>query len=396
MRLVTTALLFLFAAPLLAQTSSFQLHGFLTARGIRVKAQPSWTEGGYGRFDVGGDTPDDGKTVNVDVAQLGLDWTPTSWMLIHADGVARREPSGTGGKRAGVVQAFADLYTEKLRLRAGSFWLPTSRENVDPLWNSRYTITYSAANSWIGQEVRPTGIDLQYSPTFYLSAGATAFRDNDTMGTMLAARGWTFGNRLSVYKEELPLPPPDTKDTEPIGPDLDHRTGYAGRIRLSLPERAMIQFARIDNRAELVPDINGYTPWLTRFNVVSADLGASGRATIAAEWVYGTTAVGFPGGSFTMDFDTAYILFSGKSGEADRWTVRVERFSTHAHNPTRYDSTKENGHAWTLAWFREVNPHLRTGIEYLNVKGERPGAMEVGFDPNTGGSAITLEVRYGF
>src|ERR1700730_6630270 len=115
--------------------SSFQIHGFLTGREIRVKAQPSWTTGGWGRFDVGADTPDNSRNVNVDIAQLGVDWAPLTWLTFHGDGLARKEQSGTVGRRAGIVQAYVDVGTEKLRLRAGSFWLPTSRENVDPLWN---------------------------------------------------------------------------------------------------------------------------------------------------------------------------------------------------------------------------------------------------------------------
>jgi hypothetical protein len=34
-----------------------------------------------------------------------------------------------------------------------------SRENVDPLWSSPYTITLSALNTWIGEEVRLTGLE---------------------------------------------------------------------------------------------------------------------------------------------------------------------------------------------------------------------------------------------
>src|ERR1700686_5026806 len=93
-----------------AQSSSFQWHLFLSAREVRVQAQPSWTEGGYGRFDVGADTSDSTRTLNTDVAQLGFDWTPIRWFLLHADGLARREPAGTIGKRAGLVQAYADVF----------------------------------------------------------------------------------------------------------------------------------------------------------------------------------------------------------------------------------------------------------------------------------------------
>lgn len=378
-----------------AQTSSFQLHGFITAREIYVKAPPSWIDGGFGRFDVGANNTGDHRVLNLDVAQLGMDWTPTRWLALHADGVARKEPSGTKGSRGGLVQAYAEVHSERWRLRAGSFWLPTSRENVDPLWNSRYTITYSALNTWIGEEVRPLGADLQFSPNFYLTLGATAFRGNDTMGTELADRGWTFGNRLSVYNENLPQPPPDTDTTRPIGKDLDHRNGYSERIRVQLPERAVLQVTHIDNRAELIPSIYNQTPWHTQFNVVGGDLGSRGKATVAAEWASGWTEVGFPGGSYKMDFETGYVLLSYKP-RADRWSVRFDEFSTRSHIRSADDSSHENGHAVTVAWLRDAGQHMRLGLEYARVKGDRPGAVLAGSDPRTGGSTITFEVRYAF
>ena len=39
-------------------------------------------------------------------------------------------------------------------------FLPTSRENVDPLWQSPYTLTLSSLNTWIGEEVRLAGLDV--------------------------------------------------------------------------------------------------------------------------------------------------------------------------------------------------------------------------------------------
>src|SRR3954465_10881518 len=178
-----------------AGAQSLQFHGFLSAREIYVNAQRSWLQGGVGRFDVGADTVNDHELVNTYSAQLGLDWMPMSWLLFHADGVARHQQSGSvGGKRVGLIQAYADVYNEHFRLRAGEFWLPTSRENTDPLWTSKYTITYSALNSWMAQEVRPIGADFQWSPSFYVTVGGTAFRGQDTMGTLIANRGFTLGN----------------------------------------------------------------------------------------------------------------------------------------------------------------------------------------------------------
>ena len=374
---IAAALCIITATAASAQTSTFQLRAFLSARGIRVESEPSWTEGGRGRFDVGATAPGDKRTRNVDVAQIGFDWKPLNWLLIHADGLARHEPSGTIGKRSGLVQAFADVGTEKLRLRAGAFWLPTSRENVDPLWNSRYTITYSALNTWIGQEVRPVGADLQYAPNFYVTAGVTAFRANDTMGTVLADRGWTLGNRLSVYNEDIAVPPPDSL-TKPIGDDLDHRNGYAERLRVQMPERAMLQVTHIDNRATLVPGAAPEIPWRTKFNIIGGEIGSTSPTTLVAEWTKGDTTVAFPGGTFTLNFNTAYLLLSHKT-ESDRFSARVERFET------KYTGEDDRNRAFTVAWLRDANPHVRYGAEYTRVTGDGPV-----------GSTITLELRLAY
>src|SRR3954452_22477052 len=116
MRLLLAALLScLTALPLLAQSSSFQFHGFLTARAIHVKSAPSWLEGDVGKFDVGGESPDDTRTREQLQAHVGFDWTPKKWLLVHADGVARHEPSGTQGKRAGIVEGYVDLFNDHWR-----------------------------------------------------------------------------------------------------------------------------------------------------------------------------------------------------------------------------------------------------------------------------------------
>jgi hypothetical protein len=389
----TLAFLLLGVATAAGAQSSLQFHGYLAAREIYVNAQPGWLQDGVGRFDVGAANPDDHHLVNVDSAQLGLDWTPSSWFLFHGDGVARHEQSGSGGKRAGIVQAYLEIHNPHWRLRAGEFWLPTSRENTDPLWTSKYTITYSALNSWIAQEVRPIGADLQWSPSFYVTVGGTAFRGNDTMGTALAARGWTLGNYLTTYDERIPLPGYDS--VRPIGADLDNKNGYSERVRVSLPERAMLQVAHIDNRAPISPvDLKGQTPWQTHFNVVSGEAGTTGDTTVAAEWAYGSTAVGFPGGRFTMDFDTEYLLASHKFG-TERLSARVERFTTRNALRPPTDGSRENGRAWTVAWMHDASANARTGIEYVRVSGNRPG-LAPDFDPRTGGSTVTIEYRYGF
>lgn len=351
------------AAPLFAQ--SLQFHGFVMARAVRAKAPESWTTGGFGKFDIGGD-----HTRNADVAQLGIDWTPMTWLTMHADGLARNSVAAGNGRRAGLVQAYVELFSDRWRFRAGHFWLPTSRENVDPLWNSRYTITYSALNTWTGQEFRPIGADLQFSPDFYFTAGATAFRGNETMGTLLAARGWTLGNRLTLFNETLPTAQARTR---PFSSDTGGKTGFSERVRIQLPERALLQGTHVDNRAELYPGTPPDVPWRTRYDTLGTTIGVTSPTTFAAEWMWGSTTVGFPHGTFRLHMNTVYGLLSHRIGN-ERLTARVERFKTDL----------EHGNATTLAWLHDMNPNARAGVEYVRASGKN------------GGSTVTLELRYGF
>src|SRR5258708_34006565 len=122
----------------------------------------------------------------------------------------------------------------------------------------------------------------------------------------------------------------------------------------------MIQLAHIASLAAWVPDIAGETPWRTRSDVVSASAGADGPTTVAAEYAWGWTAVAFPGGSFQMDFATAYVLLSHKRGP-DRWSARVERFSTNGSVYDPNDMSRGRGHAVTVARLRASGPPFGYG-----------------------------------
>src|SRR6185295_18241114 len=93
----------------------------------------------------------------------------------------------------------------------------------------------------------------------------------------------------------------------------------------------------------------------------------------------GTTTVGFPGGTFTLDFSTAYVLVCRKQG-ANRFTTRIEQFSTRSHIRSPNDSSKESGKAVTFAWLHDVNEHIRSGLEYTKADGDHPGAASAGLD----------------
>lgn len=391
------------ATTLSAET--FTLHGFLTGREGYVTGQPSWLTGGFGRLDTGASGVDEHAYRGNAVAQIGADWNPSSWLTAHAQLLGRSEPSGSRGRRAGVVEAFVELHNEQWRVRAGQFFPGTSRENTSPLWTSRYAQTFSALNTWIGQEFRPIGIDVQWSPGFYGSVGATAFRNNDTMGALLAWRGWTVGNRLTVYDEVLPLPPLKSLHTQfadqrrdgtvPFERDLDGRTGFAVRGRLQIPERASVQLAHIDNNGNR-REYRGEYSWHTKFDVLSAEAGSSRPFTVLAEYAWGKTGMGVPPVLVDADFYAGYVLLSAKQG-ANRWSFRFDRFGTtdRDHAPL-VETNTEHGRSWAITWLRDLSQHVRLSAEFVQITGDRIAAQESGFDPNLDARSLTLEVRYGF
>ncbi len=391
-----------------ATAETFDLSGFVTARGQYASGLPSWTRGGLGRFDGAGSSPDRGRAVALGDVQLGVDWQPVQHLLVHAHGLARAEPSENHGKRAGLVSAYDETSLDRGRsdfsLRAGQFFLCTSRENVAALWSSPYTLTYSALNSWIANEVRPIGVNAEWqllTSNAVITTAVTAFKSNDSMGALVAWRGWTIGNRLSVYNEALPLPPLQSLNTKfsgqrrdgtvPFETDLDGRIGYAARVRYSIPERFNIQFTRLDNRGDRLLHRGEYA-WATNFNHVGAELHVS-DTTVLAEWMGGRTTMGPVLVGVDANFYAAYALVSQHAGR-NRFSGRYDLFQTSDNRPVQVDRYDEHGRAWTLAWLYDVRAQRRAGAEFTQVVGTHLEAEEVGLPQVFDGRSYILELRY--
>lgn len=390
--------------PICASAQTFVLQGLISGRSMYVTGQPSWVSGGFGRYDAGGQGLNEGGGVAIGDVQLGFDWQPFRHVLVHAHGDARAEPAENRGTGAGLVAAWVEGSWEhghsEFLVRAGQFFPGTSRENVAGLWSSPYTVSDSALNVWVAQEVRPIGVNAEWrllTTTALVTTSVTAFRGNDTMGALLAWRGWTSGSRLTVYNEVLPLPPLRSLDqifkkqrrdgTKPFGADLDGRTGYAARVRYTLPERFSIQFTRMDNQGDRALHRGEYA-WQTPFNAVGADAHA-GDATFASEWMWGKSGMGNPQGpSVDIDFYAAYLLGSYKTGR-NRFSARYEIFQT--HDTPEYD---EHGRGWTLSYLRDLTSHIRGGIEFTQIVGRHREAEDSGFSSTIDGRSVTLEVRY--
>lgn len=425
---LTLCLLALGSSPAAAQWS---VAGHAFVRGSQSEGPVSWRDGGFGRLDLGGEAEGDGDDDrNQGLARLHL---VTEGDLWRADGagssigaylhaVARAEPEEIDGDPFGVVEAFARFEprlsspARRLVWRVGHFILPTSRENVDLGWSSPYTMSFSALNSWIGEEVRLTGVDLTlHQPVGDLDEmrfTVAAFGGNDTAGTLLAWRGWAMGDRLTGFGETLPLPPlrglapggafelQQAEGTTPFGSDLDGRVGWAAAWRYQRAEQGTFQLTVYDNRGDRGLHHGEYA-WQTSFYLAGGDwtfeLPAS-RLTAAAEWMWGETGMGDPALKHVqVDFAALYGLLSWE-GETWRATLRWDRFETEdLDGSAGYDPNDGDGDAWTAALFHQApESSWRFGLELVDLDATRTAAGRFGTSADTSGRSLSLEVRWLF
>ena len=370
----------------------------------------AWHEGGLGRYLA----DDADAAIDVD-AQLAMNWEPNPDWRVFVQALARADSAGTG-QHIGLVEAYLDrnLFLSddsRLRLRAGQFFLPTSREAVDPLWQSRYTLTLSALNSWMAEEFRPLGLDVSWrnkaDATHEWELAATAVTGNDSSGALLAWRGFAQHDRISVLGEVLQLPALPTlaagaefggqrdDGSRPFGPDLDGRIGYALRARLANPERVRVLATWVDTRGDR--DLHrGEYAWRTRFGLIGVEYLVDPRWSFAAEWLRGTSGMGFaPGPRVDIDFETAYLLASFAPSEAWRFSARVEQFRIRDRDGVAEDNN-DTGHALAVAAFRTFGASWRAGLEWTDSDTRHAASALVDTAPETGGRQWRIELRRSF
>lgn len=298
--------------------------------------------------------------------QVGVDWQASPMFGAHVHLLAR---TGNEGRRdgLGIPEAYLELNlhpgNDRVRIRGGAFFLPTSRENVDALWENPYAITSSALNSWLGEELRPIGIDATYfRPRLF--AGATIFRGNDTLGSLPAARGWTLDDHWTLLGEWVPV---DAEYFTSVSAENDGRLGWSGRGGWR-GDHLFVQLTHLDNRADGL-EYGRLFNWGTRFDIASAEYTVNDW-TFAAEAGWGPTFLVVEGMKFTNKLDAGYVMASRRWARS-RGTIRVDAF--------RVDDQRDR--AVTLAWFWTGIPRLRLGGE---------------ISTSAGSERVLVDVRYHF
>jgi hypothetical protein len=406
----------LVSSAALAFGQTVEVHGVAAGRLYDAEGQTPWIEGGYGRLTEGAAGPSDTNAGVRGRLHLGLDFKLSETLRLHVHGALEGEPSSSRGRLGGLVEAFFQYQPEltprtSLRVRAGVFFPPTSLENTDRLWQSPYTITLSALNTWIGEEVRFTGVDAQVLGKLgrddRLDVAGAVFGVNDPAGALIAWRGWALGDRLTTAGEVLPLPPLTTlapggafEEQRPDGTlptdELDKRPGWQARARWSRPGVVVVQGAFMDNGGDRGIRRRQYS-WHTRFAQAGLQVHAGTQLTLLAEGALGDTGMGpdEPGGArVDVRFRLAYALLSWRI-RAFRVSARIDSFRNQDKDGTA-EPDDERGWSFTAAGFWQPKSFVRLGLEYVEVRASRPAARFSGADPDTDARRGQAEVRVSF
>jgi hypothetical protein len=350
-----------------------------------------WTEGDPGKLRFG---EDDGLAGNYVAAEYRGRIADTLWVSAALD-YADDASAGLD-----VTEAYLDWRplpksASQHAFRFGAFYPPFSLENRDSAWASPFTTSWSTINSWLGEEIRPMGVEWRLRRRLgsagapnEIGAFAGGFYGNDPAGTLLFWRGFASHDRQTRLNDRLPLPPAPVfgpggvvglreQSLEPFE-EIDDEPGYYAGVEWRYARRALLQLAVYDNRADPESFRDGQWGWKTRFTHLAAQLELPRNFGLVSQWMAGATywliAV-TPAGTRTPattlvddEFEASFLLLTKRFAEPHRISARYDTFDFTREGT---DLTIDSGQVWTLAYEYEATSSLGLGFEWLTIESTR-------------------------
>ncbi|HVY02090.1 MAG TPA: hypothetical protein VG983_00420 [Caulobacterales bacterium] len=386
------------AAPAHAENafSGDQLRGFLEVRATAADGARGWLDDGDGktRFGEGGHGLADAMLV----WRPHLTWSLDAHVTLLAD--TQADPALDIGE-AYLSYRGPPAAGWRLSARAGLFYPPVSLEHDGVGWTPTYTITPSALNSWISEEVKVGAAEITARREFGaqdLSVSAALFGFNDTAGTLLAFRGWALGDVMAGAFGKVPLPAYSyQRATAPVR-ELDGRIGYYARVRYRPAGPLALEAFYYDNAGDRVSDKNGQTDWDTSFAELGADLALGAKSRLLLQVMNGRTRWGQPtaqGYWSDLDFTAAYALVTHDIG-ANTITARWDYFDLRDRSGFDPADNGETGWAATAAYIAPLSPSWRLAFEAMHVSSDRPERDEIGLAPRQRQSILQSSLKFSF
>jgi len=288
-------------------------------------------------------------------------------------------------------------------------------ENVERGWSSPYTMSSSAINTWVAEELRSVGAELSYSRkpvslggAHEFSVNAAVFWHNDPAGSLLAWKGWSVHDRQTRYSDKLPLPPlPQIQPgmmfaaqdpyVEPIR-EIDDRASYYVNAEWRYGKRLLVRAMHYDNRADPESIISGQYGWTTKFDHVGLQMTLPGDIGLIAQWMSGSTVMGpVMNGAHVVDveYDSYFMLLTRAFGK-HRVSARYDNFDITQNDSTPEDNNPEYGLAWTVGYQYSYSDKISLATEWLSIKTHRCALVYYGLDPTVTERQFQFTVKLRF
>lgn len=365
----------------------------LDARIVLADGHTSWVDGGFGKTRFDGTADGDFKLRAAPV-EAALIWQPRISDTLNGNFSAAWQLDGD--EPFDVMEAYLAFNPRRsgntsFGLKAGMYWPEISLEHATGgAWSTVYTITPSAINSWVGEEVKVVGAEATLFQTIGnhdLSATVGAFGFNDTSATLLSFRGWALHDVKSTLFGHFELPPLNgfmtfaQEDRTRSILEIDDRVGFYGRGEWRPSPDFLVNVFYYDNRGdpEAFTDVLQWG-WRTKFWNVGMLANLGDRTRLIAQGMTGTTLMGFiPPGETRYWVDTryrsAFVLLTHQIGSG-AISGRIEAFETKERG-SRMDPAEENEDGWavTIAGRWPVWEQFTLFVEGLHVESTRGARM---------------------
>lgn len=391
-----------------AAAQELQVHGYADVR-LQLAAgdDVSWTEGGLGKARYGAGAAGDDGSLRFRSAAIAARWQIAPELFAFADLQLNSQTSpGLGVLEAYVRYRPVSTTPWRWSARLGAFFPPISLENDGIGWTSRWTLTPSAINSWVGEELRTFGAEMRLEhrgSRGTIDFGVAAFKHNDPAGELLASRGWALGDLTSAINTRLRQPDVYARVARASAPlyfepftETDGRIGWHADLAWRTPGGGKVALLRYDNRADpesfSIQDGRKVFSWHTKFWSLGAEMPI-GEFVLIGQVMDGSTAFE-PVQNLYLDtkLHAGYLLVGCDRGNW-RPALRFDMFSLRQLPDSRPAPLSEHGHAWTAALNWRPRPWLRVTGELLRIESSRNQRRLEGLDPRQIETQVQVSAR---
>lgn len=383
-------------AALPAHATDWELS--VDARLVTSNAEPSFMEGGLGTVRYG--SGDDG--LQLGRARLAVTQPLGDLFSAHLD-VSMYDDQDRSP--VGVTEAYL-LFRPypfdglRLRVKAGAFYAPLSLENRESGWESPYTQSFSAIDSWLALEVRTLGVEgtldwlgtrLGHAFDFGVTGGV--FGWNQGAGHVIANDGFALTDRQTPVFGRVGQPADEPLEGAEPFLQFNHHAGIYGGLEARWLDRVVVRVLHYDNRANPndADEVADAYAWQTHFTSAGVRIEGDHGWTGIAQWLDGETRSAPDGEAGSWPFKAAYLLVAKRFGRSS-FSARYDRFEVNTAGAE--GDGAQSGHAWTAAYVFNADAHWRITLEWLQVISSSYNRDDLGGPPLLSETQVQLAVRY--